>query len=96
MQTTEEVARAYRGSLVIPVGEVAKRASNSGRTGLGNSDVAVSSIAVSRCFHKKEFFFDILWLSNVSTIPFVSLFSHISRMNAFDALSSSLLPAFFS
>lgn len=60
MWAAEEVSRAYRGSFVIPASEVAKEASDSGVTGLRNSDVAVSSIATSRVFIKKIFFFSVL------------------------------------
>lgn len=90
MQTAEEVAPAYGGSIVIPVSEVAKRHLSLGTLGLETEMWPSLVLLLLDVFRKKkEFFLTFWWLSSVPTIPFVSLFSHISRMNAFDALSSS-------
>lgn len=89
MPAAEEVSQAYRGSLVIPSVKWQRRHLILGILGFETTVWLPLVLLPLDVFIKKNFFVTFWWLSSVSTIPFVSLFSHISRMNAFDAISSS-------
>lgn len=84
------VSRAYGGSLVIPVREVANRRLILGAPGFETSTWLSLVLRPLDVFIKKNFLcVTRWWLSSVSAIPFVSLFSHISPVSAFDASARS-------